>query len=124
MKSFRAIGCKFFEPSSITIELLRRTSFAAFSLRYGDGTASAVSSFRQAAGLAGTGRADRETQAALYSDDAPKSKAYAPLEYKAIARDPDARKGERIAFKGKVLQGMEGGDIVVFGIACFDLSLI
>lgn len=54
---------------------------------------------------------------ALFSSDAPKSKVYNKLDYKAVARDPDAHKGDLITFSGKVLQVMESGNYVVFRIS-------
>lgn len=84
---------------------------------FGNGTASAVSAFQQEAGLPVTGVADEATQIALFSDDAPKSRVYAKINYKAIARDPDAHKGDLITFQGKVLQVMEDGSTIVFRIS-------
>lgn len=84
---------------------------------YGNGTASAVSAFQNAAGIAETGIADEATQIALYADDAPKSLEYVALDYKANARDPEAYKGTLIKFSGKILQVMEDGDYAVFRIA-------
>ena len=84
---------------------------------YGNGTASAVSAFQQEAGLSATGIADEETQKALFADDAPKSKVYNKLDYKAVARDPDAHKGDLITFQGKVLQVMESGSRITFRIS-------
>ena len=84
---------------------------------YGNGTAGAVSSFQQEAGLEATGIADEATQKALFADDAPKSKSYMTLDYNAVARDPDAHDGDLITFKGKVLQVTESGSRVIFRIA-------
>ncbi len=84
---------------------------------YGNGTASAVSAFQKEAGLSATGVADEATQKALYADDAPKSKVYMKLDYKAVARDPDAHKGDLITFSGKVLQVMESGKHITFRIS-------
>ena len=53
----------------------------------------------------------------MFSDDAPKSRVYTKLDYKAVARDPDAHEGDLITFQGKVLQVMESGSYVVFRIA-------
>lgn len=84
---------------------------------YGNGTASAVSAFQKEAGLSETGIADEATQKALYADDAPKSKVYMKLDYKAVARDPDAHEGDLITFSGKVLQVMESGKYITFRIS-------
>lgn len=84
---------------------------------YGNGTASAVSAFQKEAGLSETGIADEATQKALYADDAPKSKVYMKLDYKAVARDPDAHNGDLITFSGKVLQVMESGKYITFRIS-------
>jgi len=84
---------------------------------YGNGTANAVSAFQKEAGLPETGIADEATQNALFADDAPKSKVYNKLDYKAVARDPDAHEGDLIKFQGKVLQVMEDGKYVVFRIS-------
>ena len=83
---------------------------------FGNGTASAVSAFQQEAGLTVNGIADEATQNALYADDAPKSKVYAKLDYKTIARDPDAHEGDLITFSGKVLQVMESGSRITLRI--------
>ena len=84
---------------------------------FGNGTASAVSAFQKEAGLPETGVADEATQKALYADDAPKSKVYAKLNYKAVARDPDAHEGDLITFSGKVLQVLESGSRITFRIS-------
>ena len=84
---------------------------------YGNGTASAVSAFQKEAGLSETGIADEATQKALYADDAPKSKVYMKLDYKAVARDPDAHNGDLITFSGKVLQVLESGKYITFRIS-------
>ena len=84
---------------------------------YGNGTASAVSAFQKEAGLSETGIADEATQKALFADDAPKSKVYMKLDYKAVARDPDAHNGDLITFSGKVLQVMESGKYITFRIS-------
>jgi len=84
---------------------------------YGNGTASAVSAFQKEAGLSETGIADEATQKALYADDAPKSRVYTKLDYKAVARDPDAHEGDLITFSGKVLQVMESGKYITFRIS-------
>lgn len=84
---------------------------------YGNGTASAVNAFQAAAGLTETGIADAATQEALFADDAPKSLVYNTLDYKALARDPDAYNGSLIKFSGNILQVLEADDYVVFRIA-------
>ena len=84
---------------------------------YGNMTATAISSFQQEVGLPVTGIADDETQISLYAKDAPKAKVYNQLDYKAVARDPDAYSGNLITFSGKVVQVMEEGNLVVFRIA-------
>lgn len=84
---------------------------------YGNGTASAVSAFQKEAGLPETGIADEATQKSLFADDAPKSKVYTKLDYKAVARDPEAHKGDLITFQGKVLQVMESGSRITFRIS-------
>lgn len=84
---------------------------------FGNGTASALKGFQQEAGLEATGIADEETQIALFAEDAPKSKVYAKLDYKAIARDPSAHEGDLITFSGKILQVMESGSYIVFRIS-------
>lgn len=83
---------------------------------YGNGTASAVSAFQQEAGLTVNGIADEATQKALFANDAPKSKVYTKLDYKAVARDPDAHEGDLITFSGKVLQVLESGRSITFRI--------
>ena len=83
---------------------------------YGNGTASAISAFQKEAGLPESGIADEATQKALFADDAPKSKVYVKLDYKAVARDPDAHIGDLIKFQGKVLQVMESGKYITFRI--------
>lgn len=84
---------------------------------FGNGTASAVSAFQKEAGLPENGIADEATQKALFADDAPKSKVYTKLDYKAVARDPEAHKGDLITFQGKVLQVMESGKHITFRIS-------
>lgn len=84
---------------------------------YGNQTANAVSAFQQAAGLPETGIADNATQQRLFSGDAPRAKRYVKLDYTAVARDPNAYKGDTITFQGKILQVMESGKDVSFRIA-------
>ena len=84
---------------------------------YGNMTESAVMAFQQAIGLSKTGKADSNTQKELFSSNAPKAKVYAKLDYTAIARDPDAYKGDLITFQGKILQVMEYGNSIVFRIS-------
>jgi len=84
---------------------------------FGNGTASAVSAFQKEANLPVTGVVNEATYKALFASDAPKSKVYNKLDYKAVARDPDAHKGDLITFSGKVLQVMESGNYVVFRIS-------
>jgi len=84
---------------------------------YGGGTASAVSAFQAAAGLKETGVADEATQAALFAENAPKSKEYVKLDYKANARDPEAYTGNLIKFSGTIIQVMEDDEYVIFRIA-------
>ena len=91
---------------------------------YGSGTASAVSDFQAAAGLAATGKADAGTQAALFAGDAPYSPnpvpdeaLYESLDYKANARDPEGYTGTKIKFNGKIVQVMEDDGYASFRIA-------
>lgn len=83
---------------------------------FGKGTAGAVSAFQAEVGLEATGIADDATQAALFSDDAPKAKVYVNLDYKAVSRDPDSYKGTMIKFTGKILQVIECDDYINFRI--------
>ena len=84
---------------------------------YGNATASAVSAFQQEVNLPVTGVADEATQKALYNPNAPRAKVYTTLDYKAVARDPNAYTGNLITFKGKIVQVMESGNVVAFRIA-------
>ncbi len=84
---------------------------------FGKGTAAAVSAFQKEANLPVTGVVNEATYKALFSSDAPKSKVYNKLDYKAVARDPDAHNGDLITFSGKVLQVMESGNYIAFRIS-------
>ncbi len=84
---------------------------------YGGGTSSAVSSFQNQAGLAVTGKADVETQEALFAADAPKAIVYESLDYKGVSRNPSDYTGKYVKFDGKVLQVIEEEGYVSFRIA-------
>lgn len=84
---------------------------------YGGGTASAVSSFQNQAGLAVTGKADVETQRALFDSTAPKAIVYENLDYKGVSRNPSEYIGRYVKFNGTVLQVIEEEDYVSFRIA-------
>jgi peptidoglycan hydrolase-like protein with peptidoglycan-binding domain len=90
--------------------------------KYGNNTVNALKQFQKAFGNKQTGVASVELQALLYSEAAtsvpsppPKPtkkptptpdprKAYKTIEYKKVARDPDAYKGTKAKIKGKVVQ--------------------
>ena len=84
---------------------------------YGNMSAQAVTDFQKVVGITPSGIADSETQTALFAEDAPENpnppfdpSAYEKMNYKAIARDPDAYKLKPITFTGKIVQVMEGED--------------
>ena len=84
---------------------------------YGNMTAQAVTDFQKAVGITPSGVADSETQTVLFADDAQENpnppfdpSIYEKLNYKAVARDPDAYVSKLITFSGKVIQVMEGDD--------------
>lgn len=82
---------------------------------YGDKTAAGVSAFQKVLGLTPTGIADSDTQTRLFGSNAPVNpeppfdpSAYEKLNYKAVARDPEAYEGALISFSGTVIQVVEG----------------
>ncbi|MGJ4851912.1 peptidoglycan-binding protein [Bacillota bacterium Meth-B3] len=84
---------------------------------YGSKTAQAVTDYQKAEKMSPTGIADPAMQARLFSDDAKENpnppfdpSIYEKLNYKAVARDPDAFKYNLVSFSGKVIQVIEGGD--------------
>ena len=74
---------------------------------FGNKTAEAVKLFQQEVGLNATGIADPDTQAILFTDNAPAAKVYLELDFKALSRNPDNYIGKNYTFSGKVLQVME-----------------
>ncbi len=91
---------------------------------YGDKTAQAVTDFQKAAKMTPTGIADSATQARLFADDALENpeppfdpSSYEKLNYKAVARDPDAYEFKSIKFSGKVIQVIEGDAAINYRIA-------
>lgn len=84
---------------------------------YGGGTSSAVSSFQNQAGLTVTGKADVETQKALFAADAPEAIVYESLDYTGVSRNPSNYTGRHVKFDGKVLQVIEEEEYVSFRIA-------
>lgn len=91
---------------------------------YGEKTALAVTTFQKVAGITPSGVADAGTQEALFSDDAKENpdppfdpSRYEKMNYKAVARDPDAYVAKLITFTGKVVQVMEGDGETQYRIA-------
>ena len=74
---------------------------------FGNKTAEAVKLFQLEVGLNATGIADPDTQAILFTDNAPAAKVYLELDFKALSRNPDNYIGKNYMFSGKVLQVME-----------------
>ncbi|MEG1516039.1 MAG: peptidoglycan-binding protein [Clostridia bacterium] len=84
---------------------------------YGEKTAQAVTDFQKADGMAPTGIADSSTQERLFGESAKENpdppfdpSAFKKLNYKAVARDPDAYSYELVFFSGKVIQVLEGDE--------------
>ena len=74
---------------------------------YGKKTKDAVARFQSDAGLHNDGIADNATQKALFADDAPRSKTYQQLNFKALSRDPDRYMDEYYVFSGEVNEVLE-----------------
>ena len=81
---------------------------------YGNKTELAITTFQKTVDIAPTGIADPDTQTALFAEDAKENpeppfdpSAYEKMNYKAIARDPDAYEDKKISFSGKVIQVIE-----------------
>lgn len=91
---------------------------------YGEKTAQAVTDFQKAAGLTPSGVADSQTQATLFNEDAKENpeppfdpSSYEKLNYKAVARDPEAYEYKLVQFSGKVIQVLEDGSVINYRIA-------
>ena len=91
---------------------------------YGNKTALAVTTFQKVAGIEPSGIADSNTQAELYDSSAKENpeppfdpSIYTKMNYKAVARDPNAYDGNMISFSGKVIQVLEGAKQTHYRIA-------
>lgn len=77
---------------------------------FGNKTKEAVERFQSAVSLPITGIADNSTQAALFSESAPKAKVYQKMNFKELSRNPDNYTGEYYTFSGKVIQVLESSN--------------
>ena len=110
-KGSKGDGVKAVQLRLIELKFLIGTADGA----YGDKSVAAITDFQKASGIIPTGIADSDTQEVLFSDDAIENpeppfdlSSYEKLNYKAVARDPDAYEWKLVFFSGKVIQVLEG----------------
>ncbi len=91
---------------------------------FGDKTVQALTDFQKANGMTPSGVADSGTQARLFAEDAKENplppfdpSIYEKLNYKAVARDPDAYTTKLVTFSGKIIQVIEGDKETQYRIA-------